>query len=156
MITSLAKFALGFLSPGTTLEHARRLVIIALVVIGLLLLGGGGWWACSSYKQSVIDADRLEEKNQTLEDDAAANEAAADARVEDARRAAQEVEALQEVLKDAPDPIAARREFYRCVRMQQRARASGDEPPACGGSGSGAVDSGSSGGGVHDGAAGSE
>lgn len=118
-------------NPAMPLAHARRLVTVALVVLAVIVLGIGGCVAKRAYDDSVVEDARLEGNNQALEDKAEADAAAAGSRVEDATRAAAEVEQLQEAIEDAPDPVAARREFYRCVRLQQQARAAGQPAPTC-------------------------
>lgn len=130
MIGFFAKLLLAR-NPAMTLAHARRLVTIALVVLGLLVLGVGGCVVKQRYDAGVVDRARLEGNNAALEDAAAADAGAAAGRVSDAVRSAEEVEQLQEAIEDAPNPDAARRDFYRCVRLQQQARAAGQPAPAC-------------------------
>lgn len=131
MIGFFAKLLLSR-NPAMTVAHARRLVIIALVVVGLVVLGIAGCVAKGRYDRGVVDRARLEGNNAALEDAAEADAGAASGRVSDAVRAAAEIDQLEESLKDAPsDPVAARREFYRCVRLQQQARAAGQPAPAC-------------------------
>ena len=130
MIGFFAKMLLAR-NPAMTMAYARRLVTIALVVLALVVLGIGGCVAKNAYDESVVEDARLEGNNQALADAAEADATAAAGRVSDAVRAAEEVEQLQEAIEDAPDPVAARREFYRCVRLQQAARAAGQPAPAC-------------------------
>jgi hypothetical protein len=124
---------LGFF-PRLSATAARRLVIAALIVAAVIAAVALGTWLKGRYDRGVVEDARLEGNAEIQNGVAAANENASAGRVEDAVRARDEARALEGVIDNAPDPVAARREFYRCRRLQQQARAAGASPPTCVGS----------------------
>lgn len=113
------------------LDAARRYVLIALVVLGILVLFVGGCVAKRAYDRGVVDDARLKDNLEAVEGQAEADAVAADARLDDAVRALDEQREIEEVIADATDPADARRAYYRCVRLQQQARAAGRPAPTC-------------------------
>lgn len=103
-------------------------LLLGGAVIGILLLV-----YCEGKNAGTDQADkaRLEANVDALKGKAKADEKASVQRRDDDARLNAENAELKEVIEDAPDPAAARRAYYRCVRLQQRARESGDPAPAC-------------------------
>jgi hypothetical protein len=67
----------------------------------------------------------------TVQADRAADAAAATRRRSDDARLAEEAAALERITENEADPVAARRAYLVCVRLQQQARAAGNLTPAC-------------------------
>lgn len=67
----------------------------------------------------------------TAQADRAADAAAATRRRADDARLSAEADALERITENAADPLAARRAYHVCVRLQQQARAAGRLTPAC-------------------------
>lgn len=116
---------------GANLDAARRFAIGGLIAVAIVGLGIGGCWAKRTYDAGVVERARTDGNRKVGEATTAANSAAADARVEGARRAQAEHDELKGSIDAAKDPGAARRSFRECVRLQQRARAAGHPAPAC-------------------------
>ena len=113
------------------LEAARRYVLIALAIAAVLAIGIGGCVAKRAYDRGVVEDARLKDNLEAVEGKAEADAAAADSRLDDAIRAVDEGREIEEVIADATDPADARRAYYRCVRLQQAARAAGRPAPTC-------------------------
>lgn len=103
------------------------LVILVLIVIAAIYLSGRD----AGKEQSAVVIKSIKGQLQATQEKAAADANAAEAQLSDAERLANESRQLEEVIDHAPDPNAARRSYYRCLRVQQRARAAGDPAPAC-------------------------
>ncbi len=115
-------------------EPMRRLAVIASLAIALFMILGV---AKCSYDRSIIASHDAAQSAATAKADRKADDAAANTRRADDSRLAQERAQLEKVKTnaksrdDAKDPngVAAR---LRCIRLQQAARASNSQPPACG------------------------
>lgn len=123
MIGWIAKLALSAGVPERWKNAVAWLFLIAAVAIAL------------GIAKRIYDANVIEDHTATVDlsrekaDRKADNNAAEQRRVDDARLA-QEQQERTDVVKSA-DPAVRKREFYRCVRLQQTARANGLEPPSC-------------------------
>ncbi len=113
------------------IEAARRYVLIALVVLGVLVLAIGGCVAKRAYDRGVVEDARLKDNLEAVEGKAEADSGAAVSRQNDAMRSLEEQREIEEAIADATDPADARRAYYRCVRLQQQARAAGRPAPTC-------------------------
>jgi hypothetical protein len=127
MIGALAQLFAGI---GVPARMTRLLAIGALVVLAFVAL----WIALSIHDRRVVaEHEAAAAAEATTADRAADAQAATRRRTDDARLEA-EADALEEVTEnemDAADPLAARRAYYDCVRVQQQARAAGRLSPAC-------------------------
>lgn len=119
-----------FASAGLSERRARQMAIglIAVLVVAALLLGK------LAYDRALIARhDSAATADQLRADRAADAEAATRRRADDARLEA-EADALERITDNemvAADPLAARRLYYDCIRLQQQARAAGQLTPAC-------------------------
>jgi hypothetical protein len=114
---------------GVAQRFARPLAIGSLAIAAIALLATG---KCA-YDRSIVSAlDDRRDAELAGPARRADDQAATERRAEDSRTV-QEVQQIEKVIKDAPHaPLSdARRDYYRCVRLQQQARAAGDPPPAC-------------------------
>jgi hypothetical protein len=121
-------FLIGLvLKLGVPQRFAKLALVAGLVV---LLVVGLGVAKCA-YDKSIIDAHDAQQNAVNAKADRRADEnAAVERRVDDTRLSneAQELgKAGQNVSNDRDRRIARQ----RCIRLQQSARASGGEPPAC-------------------------
>jgi C4-dicarboxylate-specific signal transduction histidine kinase len=119
-----------FVTAGLSQRRARQL---AFGLLALLLLIGL-WLGKLLYDRALITRhDAVAAAVQATADRAADASAATRRRTDDARLEA-EADALERITDNemvAADPLAARRRFYDCVRLQQQARAAGHLTPAC-------------------------
>ncbi len=102
--------------------------LIALAVAALLTLT---YCLGKSAGKGEANEARLEGNVEAVKADRAADTKAAETRRTDDARLTAEQSELKEVTTNAPDPAAARRAHYRCIRLQQAAREAGREPPSC-------------------------
>ncbi len=130
MIALIAGF---FLNRGASPKNARAYSWALVIVAAVLLL----WGAKALYDHSIIANHDNAIEASAAKADRKADEKAANQRVADDARRAQEQDQLVEAIKNAPkDPaIDDDREralaFHRCLSLQQRARANGLKPPTC-------------------------
>lgn len=116
-------------SPRVAKVGAWALLIGLLVAI--LSLG-----KCA-YDKNLIDRNDDRRRADTAIADRKADNAAADQRLEDHQRRQQEAAELKEAVTYAPkdpavsDDVERRLALHRCLRLQQAARAAGDQPPSC-------------------------
>lgn len=119
-----------FASAGLSERRARQMAIglIAVLIVAALLLGK------LAYDRALIARhDSAATADQLRADRAADAKAATRRRADDARLEA-EAGALERITDNemvAADPLAARRLYYDCIRLQQQARAAGQLTPAC-------------------------
>jgi hypothetical protein len=112
---------------GVPAKFAKPLIIF--FTIAALVIAAGV--AKRLYDKGVVE-DALQEIDLSREkSDRKADNAAAEQRRKDDARVAQETQELKDVVNTHTDPAVRKREFYRCVRLQQTARQNGLEPPAC-------------------------
>lgn len=112
---------------GVPAKLAKPFVILMAVALLVTLAIG----AKKLYDHNVIAKhDLAVEASQAKADRKADNKAAEQRDKDNARRSA-ETQELNDVIKATPDPVDRKRAFYRCVRLQQAARANGLQPPAC-------------------------
>lgn len=109
------------------LSKAWPFLLAATVLIAVVMIYREGKDAGTG----EADRARLEGNVKSLEDKSAADTNAAATRVTDATRAVVEREELKEAVANAPDPASARRAYYACVSLQQRARADNRPAPEC-------------------------
>lgn len=109
-------------------ERVAKPVLIAVLIA--LALAGLGIAKCS-YDRRVIAAHDAAANLAAEKAGRAADQKAADQRQQDTNRAATEAAQLDKVTTNAKSPDDARRAYYRCVRLQQAARANGERSPAC-------------------------
>lgn len=103
-----------------------------LAVLGGLLLLGALWGLKSCYDHSVIDKHSAKQEAATAKADRKADAKAAETRLADQARETAEATQIKEALNEAgPDPAARRAAYYRCVRVQQAARAAHKPPADC-------------------------
>jgi len=102
------------------------LAIMGVALLAILFFGGK-----ALYDHSVIAKhDAKVEASQAKADRKADNKAAEQRDKDNVRRTA-ETQELKDVQAHYSDPATRKREFYRCIRLQQAARANGSQPPAC-------------------------
>lgn len=109
-------------------ERFAKPVLIALAVALAIIAAGIGKCA---YDRSIIRAHDAGANLAAEKAGRAADQKAADQRQADTTRAASEAAQLDKVTTNANSPDDARRAYYRCVRLQQAARANGERSPAC-------------------------
>lgn len=109
-------------------ERFAKPALIALAVILAVIAAGIGKCA---YDRSIIRAHDAAANLAAEKAGRAADQKAADQRQADTTRAASEAAQLDKVTTNANSPDDARRAYYRCVRLQQAARANGERSPAC-------------------------
>ncbi len=103
-----------------------------LAVLGLILLLGALWGAKALYDRSVIRQHDAARQAEIAKADRKADEAAAVQRRADDNRISTETAEIKEAINEAgSDPAARRRAYYRCIGVQQAARASGKPPADC-------------------------
>jgi hypothetical protein len=126
MIAALARFAVSLGVPQSLARIAAILTVILVVVAALLL-------AKAAYDSRLIAGHDTAVAAQDATDARIADGNAATRRRSDDARLDAEADALQKVTDNAPaaDPLAARRAYYDCIRVQQDARAAGKLTPAC-------------------------
>lgn len=102
------------------------IAIMGVAMLAILFFGGK-----ALYDHSVIAKhDAKVEASQAKADRKADNKASEQRDIDNARRSA-ETQELNDVVKANPDPVERKRAFYRCIRLQQSARANGSKPPSC-------------------------
>lgn len=112
---------------------SRRLVIAGLIAAGVLILIAAAGIYISGERREAVERDRLESNLDAERGKSVADEKAAETRRDDDSRLAEETRELDKVIDNAPDAATARREHYRCIRLQQAARAGGLPAPSCAG-----------------------
>lgn len=109
-----------------------RLAKPVLAIIGLVALVGALWGLKSLYDHRVVEAHEAKRDVQIAKADRKADEHAAEQRRADDARETHETQEVKEAINEAKsegrDPRAA---YYRCVVMQQSARANGKPSPDC-------------------------
>lgn len=122
-------FLIGLaLKLGIPARFAKVAVIASLVV---LLIVGLGVAKCA-YDRSVIKAHDTKRDAAIAKADRKADAKAAEERRADDSRLAKESTEIKEAVNEAgSDPAARRAAYYRCVRLQQSARARGQPSPDC-------------------------
>lgn len=124
MIGWIAARLLSVGVPERFKKAAAWFILVLVIVLALVI-------AKRIYDRNVIE-DHTAKVDLTREkEDRKADNAAAEQRREDDARIVQEKQELKDVVNANPDPAIRKREFYRCIRLQQAARANGLEPPAC-------------------------
>ena len=130
MIAFLATF---FLNRGASPKNARGYAWAILIVGAVLLL----WGAKAMYDHSVIANHDAKTEASAAKADRAADQKAAVQEQKDNQRRDFETDQLMKAIDNAPkdpavpDALEQRRAFYRCLRLQQDARANGLKPPTC-------------------------
>ena len=120
----LIKAVVGFGVP----EKFAKPVIIFFAIVALVIVAGV---AKRIYDKGVVE-DALQEIDLDREKkDRKADNAALEQHREDEARLTKERQELNDVQKKHADPAVRKREFYKCLRLQQTARQNGLEPPAC-------------------------
>lgn len=107
---------------------AAKIVLFTIGAALLIAVMAGGKCA---YDKSIVThyADKVDAS--AAKADRKADEAAAVQRRVDDTRLTQEQAQLEKVQTNAKDPQQRRRDFYRCLGLQQAARADGRQPPTC-------------------------
>lgn len=126
----IGAIAAWFMSAGLAERRARQLAVGLLIILAIVLL----WLGKTLYDRAVIRRHETGQATATAQADRAADAQAATQRRTDDSRLEAEADALERITAnevDATDPMAARRAYYACVRLQQQARARGDITPAC-------------------------
>lgn len=119
--------AAKFISAGVGAKFAKPLAWLAIIAAVVIALG----IAKRIYDKGVVE-DALQEIDLDREKkDRKADNAALEQHREDEARLTKERQELNDVQKKHADPAVRKREFYRCLRLQQTARQNGLEPPAC-------------------------
>lgn len=116
------------LIAGGVPERLAKPALIALAVALAIIAAGIGKCA---YDRSIIAKHDAAANLSAEKAGRAADQKAADQRQADTTRAASEAAQLDKVTTNANSPDDARRAYYRCVRLQQAARANGERSPAC-------------------------
>lgn len=124
MIASLVLKLIGW---GVPAKLAKPLLIVFAIAAIVIALGT----AKCAYDHNLIEDHDKDVKIEQITEDKKADNTAAEQRRKDDARIGQEVRELEKINASNPDPVSRKREFYRCVRLQQTARANGLEPPAC-------------------------
>ncbi|EQB32027.1 hypothetical protein [Sphingobium ummariense] len=127
----IGAIAAWFMSAGLPQRRARQLAVGLLIIAAILLL----WLGKALYDRAVIRRHETGQAAATAQADRAADAKAATQRRADDARLEAEADALERITDNevdaTVDPLAARRAYYSCVRLQQQARARGDVTPAC-------------------------
>lgn len=122
---SLVAIVMGW---GVPAKLAKPFIVLLAIGAAVALFFG----AKALYDHGVIAKHDLKVEAQQAKDDRKADTTAADQRLSDAERRTQEQKELENVLlTNATSADDRKRAFYRCLRLQQAARANGLEPPAC-------------------------
>jgi hypothetical protein len=112
---------------GIPKRFAKPLLIALAAVIAL----AGLCLAKCSYDRRIVTAHDAAANLDAQTAGRAADAKAADQRQADSTRAATEAAQIEKVTTNAKSSDDARRAYYRCVRLQQAARAHGERSPAC-------------------------
>lgn len=112
---------------GVPQRFAKAAVIAALAVLAIAALAV----LKSCYDASVVRQHEAERRAAAAQADREADRRSATQRRTDDARLAQEAEALRRTYEDATNDADRRLARHRCIRLQQAARASGRQPPAC-------------------------
>lgn len=103
-----------------------------LAVVGSLLLLGVLWGSKCAYDRHVISAHEAKQDAANAKADRKADQKAAEQRRADDSRLQTETQEIKDAVQKAgSDPAARRAAYYKCVQLQQRARASGQQPANC-------------------------
>ncbi len=128
MIGPLAPLLAGI---GVPTRIARILTIGALVLLAV----GALWAALAIHDARTIARHEAGNALDQARADRAADAGAATRRRTDDARLEAEAKALERIADNEmdakADPMAARRAYYACIRVQQQARAAGRFAPAC-------------------------
>lgn len=122
-------FLIGLaLKAGIPAKFAKPAIIATLIV---LLVVGLGVAKCA-YDRSVIKSHEAERDLAIERADRKADAKAAEERRSDDARLTTEAQEIKEAINEAGnDPAARRAAYYRCVELQQSARARGEPPADC-------------------------
>jgi hypothetical protein len=102
--------------------------IIAMVAVALF------WTAKATYDRNLVSTNNAQAEADGQARSRIADAKAADRRADDQARLTQESDELRKVITDGTPQAPlddARRAYYRCVRLQQAARADNLRPPPC-------------------------
>ena len=136
MITGLiASAAAKLIGWGLPAKFAKPVVNVLLIasLIGIAIAAWNIW--LSQRDQDVIDRHEAEVNMKVESAVRGADGEAADQRRDDDSRAAAEAGELQKVNENDPDKdkpaTGSQRDYLRCIKLQQQARAAGNPAPAC-------------------------
>ena len=126
MFASLVTAVIGW---GVPAKMAKPFIFVLGISLAVALFFG----AKALYDHGIIAKHDLKVEAQQAKDDKKADNGAAVQRRTDDTRSAQEQQELSNVLATSgPSADDRRRNFYRCLRLQQDARAHGLQSPTCG------------------------
>lgn len=123
----MGRLVTWLIASGLPERRARQLAIGLLVLCLIVALFIGKLL----YDRALIARHQASDVAIQAQADRAADTAAATQRRTDDARLSAEADALERITENAADPLAARRAYHLCVRLQQQARASGRLTPAC-------------------------
>lgn len=118
---------------GVPPKAAKVVLLAALVGLVIALFFG----AKAIYDHSIIANHDAKIEASAAKADRKADQKAADQKTIDEQRTAQEADQLQKAVDNAAhdpkvaDAVEQRHAFYRCLSLQQRARANSLKPPVC-------------------------
>lgn len=120
------------ISLVTGIGIPARFAKAALIALGCVLIALMAFAAIKLHDRRVVAAHEAGVAVATAKADRTADTHAADARIADQARAANDAAQIKEAIHEAgTDPNARRAAFYRCVRAQQAARRAGKLAAGC-------------------------